>query len=201
MSPVGYIESGFWSHVSYANVNIAGDCKQKESHNMKRNGFTLIEPLAVIAIIGILAAVVLVLFLSANVTAAEGPNIVFIMADDFGVGSVGCYGAPAELVSTPAIDRLAREGVRFTDASTPASICSSTRYGVLMGRYPWRTTMKFGVVKVNGPLLPDPKRTSMAKWLQDRGYTTAAIGKWHLGYGSKPDKTPQDWTGVLKPQS
>ncbi len=146
-----------------------------------------------------LALVLLVLFLSANVMAAEKPNIVLIMADDFGVGSSGCYGAPPELVKTPAIDRLAREGVRFTNASTPSSICSPTRYGVLMGRYPWRTRMKFGVVNVNDPLLPDPKRTSLAKWLQEQGYTTAAVGKWHLGYGTKANKSPEDWTGSLKP--
>jgi len=146
-----------------------------------------------------LAAVILVLFLSVNVMAAERPNIVFIMADDLGYGSVGCYGAPAQLVSTPAVDRLAREGVRFTDASTPASICSPTRYGVMMGRYPWRTRMKFGVVGVDDPLLPDPNRTSLAKWLKNRGYTTAAIGKWHLGYGSKRKESPQEWTGVLRP--
>lgn len=146
-----------------------------------------------------LSAVISVLFLSAGVMAAEMPNIVFIMADDFGYGSVGCYGAPPELVNTPAIDKLGREGVRFTDAGTPASICSPTRYGVLMGRYPWRTRMKFGVVNVNDPLLPDPKRTSLAQWLKNRGYTTAAIGKWHLGYGTKFNKTPQDWTGLLKP--
>ena len=126
------------------------------------------------------------------------PNIVLILADDLGYGSVGCYGADPALVRTPAIDRLAREGVRFTDASTPSSVCSPTRYGLLMGRYPWRTRMKYGVVNVGDPLLPDPKRLSLAAWLQQQGYRTAAIGKWHLGYGTKKIK-PQGWTKPLRP--
>lgn len=129
----------------------------------------------------------------------EKPNIVLILADDLGYGSVGCYGADPALVRTPAMDRLAREGIRFTDASTPASVCSPTRYGLLMGRYPWRTRMKYGVVNVGDPLLPDPDRMSLAHWLQQRGYRTAAIGKWHLGYGAKSRQKPQDWTGVLRP--
>ena len=127
------------------------------------------------------------------------PNIVLILADDLGYGSVGCYGADPALVRTPAIDRLAREGVRFTDASTPSSICTPTRYGLLMGRYPWRTRLKHGVVNVGDPLLPDPKRTSLARWLKERGYRTASIGKWHLGYGTKQHQQPRDWTGVLRP--
>jgi arylsulfatase A len=126
------------------------------------------------------------------------PNIVLILADDLGYGSVGCYGADPALVRTPAIDRLAREGVCFTDASTPSSVCSPTRYGILMGRYPWRTRMKYGVVNVGDPLLPDPTRVSLARWLQQRGYRTAAIGKWHLGYGTKKIKPP-GWTKPLRP--
>ena len=114
---------------------------------------------------------------------APRPNIVVILADDFGYGSLGCYGADKKLVRTPHIDRIAEKGVRFTDASTPASICTPTRYGLLFGRYPWRTDLKSGVVNSNDPLLPDPDRVSLADWLKERGYNTAAIGKWHMGYG------------------
>ncbi|MBD3267264.1 sulfatase-like hydrolase/transferase [bacterium] len=128
----------------------------------------------------------------------QPPNIVLIMADDLGYGSVGCYGAASKAVQTPHIDRLARGGVRFTDASTPSSVCSPTRYGLLMGRYPWRTRMKYGVVNVGDPLLPDPKRMSLARFLKQKGYQTAAIGKWHLGYGNK-QKQPEDWTKPLRP--
>jgi hypothetical protein len=74
------------------------------------------------------------------------PNIVVILADDLGYGSVGCYGADPALLKTPRIDRMANEGRRFLDANTPASICSPTRYGLLTGHYSWRTKIKFGVL-------------------------------------------------------
>ncbi|WP_319589319.1 arylsulfatase [uncultured Draconibacterium sp.] len=124
------------------------------------------------------------------------PNIVFILADDFGYSSVNCYGADKNLLRTPHIDGLAEAGMRFTHAHTPASICSPTRYGFLTGRYPWRSSMKFGVVAPNGALLPNPDRTTIADILKEQGYNTAAIGKWHLGYG---DKQPCDFTGKLTP--
>jgi len=111
------------------------------------------------------------------------PNIVFILADDFGYSSLNSYGADKNLVRTPHIDRIADAGMRFTQAYTPASICTPTRYGFLTGRYPWRTWLKSGVVNPNDPLLPDPDRVTIADWLKERGYNTAAIGKWHLGYG------------------
>ncbi len=129
---------------------------------------------------------------------SDSPNVVVVLADDLGYGSVGCYGADSALVRTPEIDKLAKAGVRFTDACTPSSVCSPTRYGLLMGRYPWRTRLKHGVINVGDPLLPDPNRKSLARWLKEKGYQTAAIGKWHLGYGTKKKK-PQDWTGVLIP--
>ena len=119
---------------------------------------------------------------------ARRPNIVFILADDLGVGSVNCYYAPTNLVRTPNIDRLAREGRRFTDANTPASVCSPTRYAVLTGRYCWRTPLKHEVLGVGDPLWIETNRLTMASLLQRKGYHTAAIGKWHLGYGSsKPE--------------
>ena len=126
----------------------------------------------------------LLFFHAADISAQESkkmPNIVFILADDFGYGSVNAYGADEDLLRTPHIDRIASQGMRFTDASTPASICSPTRYGFLLGRYPWRSSMKFGVVSPTGPPLPDPDRTSIADLLKQRGYSTAAIGKWHFG--------------------
>ncbi len=84
--------------------------------------------------------------------AADRPNVVAILADDLGYGSVGCYGADGKLVRTPNIDRLAREGRRFTDANTTSSVCSPTRYSVLTGRYGWRTSLKSGVLSVYSPL-------------------------------------------------
>lgn len=124
------------------------------------------------------------------------PNIIFFLADDFGYSSLNSYGADKNLVRTPQIDRIAEEGMRFTNASTPASICTPTRYGFLTGRYPWRSPLKFGVTHPLDPLLPDPERVTIADWLKERGYNTAAIGKWHLGYG---EKEPVDFTGKLSP--
>ena len=112
------------------------------------------------------------------------PNIIFILADDFGYGSVNSYGADKDLVRTPNIDRIADQGMRFTNASTPASVCTPTRYGFLTGRYPWRTRLKYGVTNILSGLLPDINRVTIADWLSERGYHTAAIGKWHLGYGA-----------------
>ncbi len=133
-------------------------------------------------------AITLIMCCSISETYAQSsenkPNIVFILADDFGYGSVNSYGAESNLLRTPHIDRLAEEGMRFTNASTPASICTPTRYGFLTGRYPWRSSMKFGVVDPDGTLLPDPERKTIADLLKEQGYNTAAIGKWHLGYGN-----------------
>jgi arylsulfatase A-like enzyme len=128
-------------------------------------------------------------------TQDQKPNIVFILADDFGYTSLNSYGADKELVRTPHIDAIADKGMRFTQANTPASICTPTRYGFLTGRYPWRSKLKFGVTDPIDELLPDPDRTTIADWLNERGYNTAAIGKWHLGYGVKP----LDYTKSMSP--
>ena len=127
---------------------------------------------------------------------ADRPNIVFILADDLGVGSVNCYHAATNLVRTPNIDRLAHEGRRFTDANTPASVCSPTRYAVLTGRYCWRTPLKHEVLGVGDPLWIETNRLTVASLVKRHGYQTAAIGKWHLGYG--PVK-PVNYTGPLRP--
>ncbi len=133
--------------------------------------------------------------------AADRPNVVIILADDFGYGSAGCYGADGKLVQTPHLDRLAREGRRFTDASTTSSVCSPTRYSLITGRYCWRTTAKSGVLGTFSPLHIETTRLNMASLLKKQGYSTAAIGKWHLGYG-RADDSPQwrtDYTAELSP--
>ncbi|RKY88285.1 arylsulfatase [candidate division KSB1 bacterium] len=109
------------------------------------------------------------------------PNIVFIMADDMGYGDAGCYNSDS-MIPTPNIDRLAEEGVRFTDAHTPAALCTPTRYGLLTGRYCWRTRLKRGVLLgYDETSLIEPERTTIADLLKNKGYNTACIGKWHLG--------------------
>ncbi len=128
--------------------------------------------------------------------AATPPNIIVILSDDFGYGSLGCYGAPPEL-KTPHLDRLAREGRRFTNAYAPGSVCSPTRYALMTGRYYWRTSIKDGeVLPGNGPLHIETDRWTLASLCKSKGYRTAAFGKWHLGMGTE---RRTDWSGVLKP--
>ncbi len=115
------------------------------------------------------------------------PNIIYIMADDMGWGDVGCYN-PDSRIPTPNMDRLAREGIRFTDAHSPSAVCTPTRYGVLTGRFCWRSHLRSNVLYGYEPPLIEPARQTVAGMLQDAGYHTAAIGKWHLGlgYSTKP---------------
>ena len=116
--------------------------------------------------------------------AADRPNIVVILSDDYGWGSVGCYGANPELVSTPNLDRLAKEGRRFMDANTTSSVCSPTRYSMMTGRYCWRTSLISEVLSTVAPLHIETTRLTMASMLKSQGYNCAAVGKWHLGYGT-----------------
>lgn len=124
---------------------------------------------------------------------AARPNIVFILADDLGYGDLSCYGA--EKVKTPEIDGLARQGVLFTDAHAPSAVCTPSRYGVLTGRYCWRTQLKVDCLFGHDPLLIEEDRMTVASMLKTAGYSTACIGKWHLGFG----KDYPDWNGELKP--
>ena len=109
------------------------------------------------------------------------PNIVVILADDMGYGDAGCYNTESK-IPTPHLDRLARNGMRFTDAHTPSAVCSPTRYGLLTGRYPWRTEMKQGVLGAWDWPLIETNRLTLASMLKQFGYHTACIGKWHLGW-------------------
>ena len=125
----------------------------------------------------------------------ELPNIVFILADDMGYGDPGSYN-PASKIPTPNIDRLVNEGLRFTDAHTPSAVCTPTRYGILTGRYAWRTRLQSGVLGGYSPALIEEGRLTIASLLQRNGYRTAALGKWHLGLGSG-DRT--DYSQPLRP--
>jgi arylsulfatase A len=127
------------------------------------------------------ASLALPAFARQNAEAAS-PNVVVILADDMGWGSMNCYGADPKMVRTPNLDRLAAQGRRFTDAVAPSSVCTPTRYALLTGRYCWRTPLKSGVIG-NAPLIIEPGRLTLASLLKKRGYQTAAIGKWHLGFG------------------
>ncbi len=109
------------------------------------------------------------------------PNIVYILADDMGYGDPGCQ-SPASKVPTPHLDGLAGQGIRFTDAHSPSAVCTPTRYGLLTGRYCWRTRLKRGVLGPWAPPLIAPDRLTVAKLLKQHGYRTACVGKWHLGW-------------------
>lgn len=128
---------------------------------------------------GLLSVTIVVL--AWNSVAAETPNIVLILADDMGYGDPACYNAESK-VRTPSIDRLASQGIRFTDAHTPSSVCSPTRYGLLTGRYCWRTRLKQSVLWPWDEPLIDPARLTLPAMLGEHGYHTACIGKWHLGW-------------------
>ncbi len=108
------------------------------------------------------------------------PNILLILADDLGYGDLHCYNKDSK-IPTPHLDRFARQGIRFTDAHSPSSVCTPTRYALLTGRYGWRTSLKRGVLNGQDPLLIEPGRPTLASFLKNRGYRTACIGKWHLG--------------------
>ncbi|WP_337041948.1 sulfatase family protein [Emticicia sp. 17c] len=112
---------------------------------------------------------------------AQKPNIVYILADDLGIGDVSSYN-PNGKIKTDNIDKLAQCGVRFTDAHTTSAVCTPTRYGILTGRYNWRTTLKKGVLHGYDTPLIDPQRETVASFLQKQGYKTGIVGKWHLGW-------------------
>ena len=124
-----------------------------------------------------------VLLLLAALTAsaaASKPNLVFILCDDLGYGDVRCFN-PNGKIPTPNMDRLAAQGMRFTDAHSSSAVCSPTRYSLLTGRYNWRSRLQSGVLGGLSPRLIEEGRLTVAQMLRDQGYHTAAIGKWHVG--------------------
>jgi arylsulfatase A len=119
------------------------------------------------------------------------PNIVYILADDLGYGDVKCLN-PSGKIATPNLDRLAAAGMAFTDAHSGSAVCSPTRYGILTGRYAWRSRLQSGVLGGCSPRLIEPGRPTVAELLRRAGYRTTAIGKWHLGmdWALWPEKPP-----------
>lgn len=114
-------------------------------------------------------------------TKRQLPNIVYILADDLGYGDIKCFNANGK-IPTPNIDQMASNGVKFTDAHTSSAVCTPTRYGILTGRYNWRSTLKSSVLNGYSKSLITADRSTIASMLKKQGYTTAFIGKWHLGW-------------------
>jgi len=133
-------------------------------------------------------------FLAPVIGAAEipRPNVLILYADDLGYGDVSCYGATH--IRTPNIDRLAKEGLRFTDAHCTSSTCTPSRYSMLTGEYAWRKRGT-GVLPGDAPLIIEPQRTTMATVFQRAGYRTGVVGKWHLGLGTGK----LDWNRDIEP--
>jgi arylsulfatase A len=128
--------------------------------------------------------------------APHPPNIVYILADDLGYGDLGCYDEGTK-IPTPNLDRLATQGMRFTDAHAPTSVCTPTRYAILTGRYCWRSRLKRGVLGPWGESLIAADRLTVPGLLKQHGYATACIGKWHLGWSwptrdGKPPRSGPD---------
>ena len=146
-----------------------------------------------------LFAFLIAAFLHTSLAAAQ-PNIVFIMADDRGYGDVQALN-PKSKIPTPNLNRLAKQGMTFTDAHSPSGVCTPTRYGVITGRYCWRSRLKRGVLGGYSAPLIEKNRPTVGSVLQKAGYHTAAIGKWHLGMnmtrreGGKPAKDRWDGDG------
>ena len=137
----------------------------------------------------------LLLALAATARADDPPNILLVLADDLGIGDLGAYN-PDSRIPTPHMDRLAAEGTRFTDAHSPSGVCTPTRYGVLTGRYCWRSRLKSGVLNGTSRNLIELDRATLPEVLAGGGYHTACIGKWHLGLGTEE---PADYAAPLAP--
>ena len=127
----------------------------------------------------------------------RNPNVIIILADDMGYGDVQRLN-PDSKIPTPNLNKLAEEGITFTDAHTPSAVCTPTRYGLLTGRYCWRSRLKRGVQNGYGPPLIENSRSTIASLLKSRDYTTGIVGKWHLGLGFQKDSLDQfDFTKDL----
>ncbi|MCF7567050.1 arylsulfatase [Sabulilitoribacter arenilitoris] len=126
-------------------------------------------------------------------TAPSKPNVIFILADDLGYGDLKCYNEESK-IPTPYLDKLANEGMRFTDAHTPSSLCTPTRYGILTGQYAWRSRLKKGVLQSYDLELIEDSIQTIGQVFLNAGYETAHIGKWHLGFDWQVHENyPKKW--------
>lgn len=120
------------------------------------------------------------------VAAQQHPNIILIYADDLGYGDLSCYGATK--IQTPHIDKLANQGIRFTNAHSTSATCTPSRYAMMTGQYPWRN-QGTGILPGDAALIVPTDKITLPKIFKQAGYQTAIVGKWHLGLGNAVEKT------------
>ena len=138
---------------------------------------------------------VCLLLISGVLESASKPNIVYVICDDLGYGDVQCLNKENGKIPTPHVDKLASEGMIFTDAHSGSSVCTPTRYGLLTGRYSWRTKLQKGVVTGFATCLIDKNRPTVASFLKENGYDTAIIGKWHLNFRYLDPQSGEEYSG------
>lgn len=156
---------------------------------MRRSPFALLVPIVLITAIVLQAGLV-------RAAENEKPNIVLILADDLGYGDVQCLNPNRGKIPTPHLDSLARQGITCTDAHSGSSVCTPTRYGLLTGRYAWRTRLQRGVLSDYAKPLIAADRLTLPGFLQQHGYHTACIGKWHLGFTVDRPTTKGQFAGA-----
>ena len=161
-------------------------CKLLINHIMKINLLSSLS-LSLIPLAGLTAA-------GNKAKKTSQPNIVLIYADDIGYGDLSCYGYSK--VQTPNVDKLAAEGVRFTNALCAAATSTPSRYGLFTGQYPWRKEGT-GIAAGDAAMIIKPEQHTMPRMMQSMGYKTGAVGKWHLGLGAETGK--QNWNGLITP--
>ena len=133
----------------------------------------------------------------AKSTQKARPNIIVIYTDDQGYGDASCLNADAKF-KTPNLDLLAKEGISFTNGHSSDTVCTPSRYGLLTGRYCWRTKKKTGVLRAESDCLITDGRMTLASLLRDNGYNTAMVGKWHLGMDFPGTFADRDWSKPVK---
>jgi arylsulfatase A len=138
-------------------------------------------------------AVIITCLVTSSLLAQQKPNVIIIMTDDLGYGDLSCYGATK--ISTPNIDKLAKQGVRFTNAHSTSATCTPSRYALMTGQYPWRKAGT-GVLPGDAALIVPTDKMTLPSLFQKAGYQTGIVGKWHLGLGNNLEK---EWNGELKP--
>lgn len=140
---------------------------------------------------------IVIIPLITKIFAIEPPNIVIIYTDDQGYGDLSAWNKNSKF-QTPNIDSLAKEGISFKHGHSPAPICSPSRYGILTGRYPWRTQINAGNPKVDGPCMITKNQTTLATFLKKQNYNTAIVGKWHLGMEIPGTIGNRDWSKEIR---